>query len=367
MQTYLDFEKPIEELDLKIIELKEQNLEYPSEETITQIAEAEQLIKNIYKKIFSTITPWQKTQISRHPERPKTQDYIDNLITDFFELAGDRSFAEDKAITGGFGRFRGQSVLVLGHEKGHDTNSRIKHNFGMPKPEGYRKAIRLMKLAEQFDMPVISFVDTPGAYPGLGAEQRGQGDAIAKATECCLSLGVPIIVVIIGEGGSGGAVAIGTGNNVLMLENSIYSVISPEGCSSILWKDSSKAPEAAEALKLTAADMLKVDVIDKIIPEPLGGGHRNRSKVIEDTGNAIEEYLKALSNQHGNELKHSRQERYLQIGRNGLFSEKTSAANEALDSKFGKIREPKNFIKHPVFIGLIAIIGIAALGFYWFN
>jgi len=235
----------------------------------------------------------------------------------------------------------------------------------MPKPEGYRKAIRLMKLAEQFDMPVISFVDTPGAYPGVGAEQRGQADAIAKATECCLSLGVPIIVVIIGEGGSGGAVAIGTGNNVLMLENSIYSVISPEGCSSILWKDSSKAPEAAEALKLTAEDMLKVDVVDKVISEPIGGGHRNRSKVIEDTGIAIDEFLTTLSNQHGNQLKHSRQERYLQIGRSGLFSEKTSAANAVLDSKYGHVRETNNLIKKPIFITSIVVLTIVAVSIYY--
>jgi acetyl-CoA carboxylase carboxyl transferase subunit alpha len=365
MQIYLDFEKPIQELDLKIEELKTKNLEFPSEDILKEISETEQQINIAYKKIFSNITAWQKTQISRHPHRPKTKDYIEGLITDFFELAGDRTFAEDKAITAGFGRFRGQSVLVMGHEKGHDTNSRIEHNFGMPKPEGYRKATRLMKLAEQFDMPVISFVDTPGAYPGVGAEQRGQADAIAKATECCLSLGVPIIVVIIGEGGSGGAVAIGTGNNVLMLENSIYSVISPEGCSSILWKDSSKAPEAAEALKLTADDMLKVDVVDKVISEPIGGGHRNRSKVIEDTGNAIDEYLKTLSNQHGNQLKHSRQERYLQIGRSGLFSDKTSAANAVLDSKYGHVRENNNLFKNPIFISSLALLAIVAVVVYF--
>lgn len=364
MQTYLDFEKPIQELDQKIEELKFKNSEFPSDDILKEISETEQEIKNTYKKIFSNITAWQKTQISRHPERPKTKDYIEGLITDFFELAGDRNFAEDKAITGGFGRFKGKPVLVLGHEKGNDTNSRIEHNFGMPKPEGYRKAIRLMKLAEQFDMPVISFVDTPGAYPGVGAEQRGQADAIAKATNCCLSLGVPIIAVIIGEGGSGGAVAIGTGNNVLMLENSIYSVISPEGCSSILWKDSSKAPEAAEALKLTAEDMVKVDVVDKIISEPMGGGHRNRNKVIEDTGDAIDEFLQILSNQHGNQLKHARQERYLQIGRTGLFLDKTSAANDVLDNKYGHIRRNKSLLRVPMLIGFGSILILSLLIYY---
>ena len=366
MQTYLDFEKPIQELDLKIKELRSKNVEFPSDDIQNEITETERQIHSVYKKIFSNISSWQKTQISRHPERPKTKDYIDGLITDFFELSGDRAFAEDKAITGGFGRFKGKPVLVMGHEKGHDTNSRIEHNFGMPKPEGYRKAIRLMKLAEQFDMPVISFIDTPGAYPGVGAEQRGQAEAIAKATECCLSLGVPIIVIIIGEGGSGGAVAIGTGNNVLMLENSIYSVISPEGCSSILWKDSTKAPEAAEALKLTAEDMLKVDIVDKIIPEPIGGGHRNREKVIEDTGNAIEEFLQTLSNQHGNQLKHSRQERYLQIGRSGLFSDKITTANAVLDNKYGQVREPKKLLMRPILLVIFIISTMIMLFTLWF-
>ena len=345
MNTYLDFEKPIKSLDARISDLKKLNENEPSENHTEEIKKIEVEIDSTYRNIISNITPWQRTQISRHPERPKTKDYINNLITNFFPLSGDRTFSEDKAIIGGFGIFRGRSVLVIGHEKGHDTTSRIAHNFGMPKPEGYRKAQRLMKLAEQFDIPVISFVDTPGAYPGVGAEQRGQSEAIAKTTECCLSLGVPIIVVVIGEGGSGGAVAIGTGNNVLMLENAVYSVISPEGCSSILWKDTSKTTEAAAALKLTASDMLKIDVIDKIIPEPIGGAHRHHNITMTNTGNAIEECLNSLSNQHGNELKHSRQERYLQIGRSGLFSEKVSAANIALDNKFGKFRKQKNNYK----------------------
>ena len=341
MNTYLEFEKPIEPLDNRILELKRLNENTPSESLLEEITKVEQEINDTYEKIFSNITPWQRTLISRHPDRPKTKDYIESLIQDFFPLAGDRTFADDKAITGGFGKFRGKSVLVLGHEKGNDTSSRIIHNFGMPRPEGYRKAQRLMKIAEQFDIPVISFVDTPGAYPGVGAEQRGQSEAIAKTTECCLSLGVPIVVAIIGEGGSGGAVAIGTGNNVLMLENSIYSVISPEGCSSILWKDTSKTIEAASALKLTANDMLKIDVIDKIISEPLGGAHRHQSRVVEDIGDAIEECLNILSNQHGNDLKHARQERYLQIGRSGLFSEKLSTANTVLDNKYGKVTSKK--------------------------
>ena len=324
----------------------------------------------IRDRIYSSISPWQRTLVARHPQRPKTREYIQNLIEDFFPLSGDRFFSEDKAILGGFGKFRGKTVLVLGHEKGHDTTSRIEHNFGMPRPEGYRKAQRLMKLAEDFDIPVISFVDTPGAYPGVGAEQRGQSEAIAKTTECCLSLGVPIIAIIIGEGGSGGAVAIGTGNTVLMLENSIYSVISPEGCSSILWKDNTKTVEAASALKLTAEDMLKIDVIDEIVKEPTGGAHRNPHRAIESVGDEIEKYLNLLSNQHGNDLKHARQERYLQIGRSGLFSEKTTAANTVLDEKFGKSGNKKRFYNS--FLGRIVLGAILAMLFtgiltYLFN
>ncbi len=357
MNTYLEFEKPIEELDNKVHELKSLNDNAPSDNLLEEITQVEDKINETYKKIYSSISPWQRTLIARHPQRPKTREYIQNLIEDFFPLSGDRFFSEDKAILGGFGKFRGKTVLVIGHEKGHDTTSRIEHNFGMPRPEGYRKAQRLMKLAEEFDIPVISFVDTPGAYPGVGAEQRGQSEAIAKTTECCLSLGVPIVAIIIGEGGSGGAVAIGTGNTVLMLENSIYSVISPEGCSSILWKDNTKTVEAASALKLTAEDMLKIDVIDKIVKEPIGGAHRNPHRIIESVGDEIEKYLNLLSNQHGNDLKHARQERYLQIGRSGLFSDKTSAANTVLDEKFGKSGSKKRFFK-----GLLSrsILGVIA-------
>ena len=362
MNTYLEFEKPIESLDNRILELRSLNEDAPSETLLEEISNVEHEINDTYRKIFSNITPWQRTLIARHPDRPKTKHYVENLIEDFFPLAGDRSFSDDKAIVGGFGNFRGKSVLIIGHEKGYDTSSRIEHNFGMPRPEGYRKAQRLMRLAEQFDIPVISFVDTPGAYPGVGAEQRGQAEAIAKTTECCLSLGVPIVAVIIGEGGSGGAVAIGTGNNVLMLENSVYSVISPEGCSSILWKDTSKTIEAASALKLTANDMLKIDVVDKIISEPSGGAHRHHLKVIEDTGDAIEECLNILSNQHGNDLKHARQERYLQIGRSGLFSEKLSTANTVLNNKYGIIKDKKIFNKNIllqlVLLGVFLFISI---------
>ena len=370
MTTYLEFEKPIEVLDSKIVELKSLNDSAPSEDMLDKISKVELEISDTYKKIYSNISPWQRTLVARHPDRPKTKQYIEHLIEDFFPLSGDRAFSDDKAIIGGFGKFRGKSVLVIGHEKGHDTTSRIEHNFGMPRPEGYRKAQRLMKLAEEFDIPVISFVDTPGAYPGVGAEQQGQSEAIAKTTECCLSLGVPIVAVIIGEGGSGGAVAIGTGNTVLMLENSIYSVISPEGCSSILWKDNSKTVEAASALKLTANDMLKIDVIDKIIQEPSGGAHRNRLIAMNNVGDQIEEYLNILSNQHGNDLKHARQERYLQIGRSGLFSDTLTTANSVLDEKYGKASDRKKF-KNSTFFRAIAAFAITifsvGLAYYLFS
>ena len=367
MNTYLEFEKPIEALDNKIFELKSLNDNSPSEEVLEEITKVEKKINETFISIYSSITPWQRTLVARHQERPKTKQYINNLIEDFFPLSGDRFFGDDKAIIGGFGKFRGNTVLVLGHEKGNDTSSRISHNFGMPRPEGYRKAQRLMRLAEEFDVPVISFVDTPGAYPGVGAEQRGQSEAIAKTTECCLSLGVPIIAVIIGEGGSGGAVAIGTGNTVLMLENSIYSVISPEGCSSILWKDNTKTVEAASALKLTAEDMLRIDVIDKVIKEPIGGAHRNPGKAIQDVGDEIEKYIKLLSNQHGNDLKHSRQERYLQIGRSGLFSNKITTANTVLNEKYGisnNKRNKKLALIAKIFFAFLAIILLPILFYY---
>ena len=370
MNTYLEFEKPVEALDNKIYELKSLNERSPSENLLEEITQVENKINETYKKIYSSITPWQRTLVARHPERPKTKEYISNLIEDFFPLSGDRFFSDDKAIQGGFGRFRGKSVLVIGHEKGHDTTSRIEHNFGMPRPEGYRKAQRLMKLAEDFNIPVVSFIDTPGAYPGVGAEQRGQSEAIAKTTECCLSLGVPIVAVIIGEGGSGGAVAIGTGNTVIMLENSIYSVISPEGCSSILWKDNTKTVEAASALKLTAEDMLKIDVIDKIVQEPTGGAHRNPHRAIESVGDEIEKYLNLLSNQHGNDLKHARQERYLQIGRSGLFSEKVTTANTLLDEKFGKSGNKKRFYKgflRRILLGIITFVLFIGILTYLFS
>ena len=314
MHNFLDFEKPVAELEGKIEELRrlpDSGDPKIAEEVSKLQGKAEKLLRQTYSKL----TAWQKTQVARHPDRPHTLDYIGALIEDFTPLAGDRTFAEDHAIISGLGRFRGSSVVVIGHEKGTDTKTRIHHNFGMAKPEGYRKAQRLMKLADQFKLPVITLVDTPGAYPGVDAEARGQAEAIARSVETCLGLKVPLVSVIIGEGGSGGAIALAAANTVLMLEYSIYSVISPEGCASILWRDSNNAAEvAAEALKLTSADLEELGVIDEVIPEPLGGAHHCPAETIATVGDAIEQALKELSSLDGGMLKVRRREKYLELG-----------------------------------------------------
>jgi acetyl-CoA carboxylase carboxyl transferase subunit alpha len=279
-------------------------------------------VKSLEKKaakslsdLYQNLDPWQKAQVARHPERPHATDYIGSLITEFTPMAGDRKFAEDFAVIGGLGRFRGEPVMVIGQEKGNDTASRLKRNFGMARPEGYRKAVRLMELAERFGLPVITLVDTAGAYPGIDAEERGQAEAIARATDCCLGLGVPLVSVIIGEGGSGGAIAIATANTVLMLEHAIYSVISPEGAASILWRDAARAKDAAAAMKITAQDLKKLGIIDEIISEPLGGAHRGRADVIAATGEALSRTLKAYRNVSGDVLRTQRREKFLAIGR----------------------------------------------------
>ena len=287
IRTYLPFEKPILELESKVAELKTLQAEGKGVQIGDEIAKLEQKAKAALVDIYAKLTPWQKTLVARHPERPHCLDFVRGLIEDFTPLAGDRYFAEDEAIIGGMGRFRGRSVMILGHEKGSDTESRIRHNFGMAKPEGYRKAVRLMDMADRFNMPVITFIDTPGAYPGIGAEERGQAEAIARSTECCLRLGVPIVSVVVGEGGSGGAIAIATANRILMLEHAIYSVISPEGAASIIWRDSNKKEEAATNMKITAQDLDQLGVIDVIIREPVGGAHRDQDQVIASAGNAI--------------------------------------------------------------------------------
>ena len=318
MRNYLEFEKGLAEIEGKAEELRamaRQNPEMNVEDEAKALdVKAEALIKELYGEL----TPWRKCQVARHPDRPHCIDYIDALFQEYTPLAGDRNFADDHAIMGGLARFNDRPVVVIGHEKGHDTNTRIERNFGMARPEGYRKATRLMDLADRFKLPVIAIVDTQGAYPGKGAEERGQSEAIARATEKCLQIGVPLVSVIIGEGGSGGAVAFAAADKLAMLEHAVYSVISPEGCAAILWKDSEKMREAAEALRLTAQDLKKLSVADLVIPEPVGGAHRDSEGTIKNVGKAIEDLLKQLEDKDGAKLVAARRQRYLDLGRSEL-------------------------------------------------
>ncbi len=316
MRTYLDFEKPIAELEGRIDDLRATTGSDVGDEVRKLEGKALKLLTDTY----SSLTSWQKTSVARHQSRPHFSDYVAGLMEDFTALAGDRVFGEDEAIIGGPASFRGRSVMAIGHEKGRDTDSRLKHNFGMARPEGYRKAIRLMEMAERFNMPVITLVDTPGAYPGLGAEERGQAEAIATSTEKCLGLRVPIVSAIVGEGGSGGAIALAAANRVLMFQHAVYSVISPEGCASILWKDAaakgeSKAKDAAEAMKISAQELLKLGIIDGIVEEPLGGAHRDPAVAIERLGDAIEAEIHDLEDLSPETLKAMRREKFLAIGR----------------------------------------------------
>jgi acetyl-CoA carboxylase carboxyl transferase subunit alpha len=315
IRTYLDFEKPIAELESKVAELKAISDDGGSVSISEEITKLQQKAQAALTDTYAKLSPWQKTQVARHPSRPHAFDYINDLIEEFTPLAGDRYFAEDAAIVGGPGRFGGRSVMVIGHEKGSDTESRIKHNFGMARPEGYRKAVRLMEMADKFGMPVITLVDTAGAYPGIGAEERGQAEAIARSTDCCLSLGVPLITVVIGEGGSGGAVAIATANRILMLEHAIYTVASPEAAASILWRDSARAIDAATSMKITAQDLMQLKAIDVIVPEPLGGAHRDPARTTRVTGEAISKALAEFSGRTPAEIRKQRHERFLAIGR----------------------------------------------------
>lgn len=315
---YLEFEKPLAEIEGKAEELRAM-ARSNSEMDVAKEAEAldrkaEALLKDLYKDL----TPWRKCQVARHPDRPHCRDYIDALFTEYTPLAGDRNFADDHAVMGGLARFNDRAVMVIGQEKGHDTKSRIERNFGMARPEGYRKAIRLMEMANRFGLPVITLVDTPGAYPGKGAEERGQAEAIARSTQKCLEIGVPLISMVIGEGGSGGAVALATANRVAMLEHSVYSVITPEGCASILWKDAERARDAAEALRLTAQDLLRLGVVDRIVKEPLGGAQRGREAAIDAVGKAIEVMLKELSGKKPDWLVKDRRQKFLDMGAKGL-------------------------------------------------
>ena len=317
MRSYLDFEKPVAELEAKVEELRAmQSAGDGAADIAEDIGRLETKAAQALRDLYAELTPWQKTQVARHPQRPHCLDYISTLITEFVPFAGDRKFSEDQAVVGGFGRFAGESVCVIGHEKGSDTENRLKHNFGMARPEGYRKAVRLMEMADRFDIPVITLVDTAGAYPGIGAEERGQAEAIARSTDVSLNLGVPNVAVILGEGGSGGAIAIASANRVLMLEHAIYSVISPEGAASILWRDTAKAQEAATGMKITAQDMVRFGVIDSVVPEPAGGAHREPAAAVAATGEAIANALMELRGLDRETIRRQRREKFLAIGRN---------------------------------------------------
>ncbi len=315
MRSYLDFEKPVAELEAKIEELRALQAEGDAIAIGEEINRIETKAAQALEELYGELTPWQKTQVARHPQRPHCLDYVAALIADFVPLAGDRKYGEDAAIIGGFGRFRGESVCVIGHERGSDTESRLRHNFGMARPEGYRKAARLMGMADHFDIPVIALIDTAGAYPGIGAEERGQAEAIARSTEMCLQIGVPNVAAIIGEGGSGGAIAIATANRVLMLEHAIYSVISPEGAASILWRDTAKAQEAASSMKITAQDLVRFGIVDSIVPEPAGGAHRDPAATVTRTGDAIAAALAELRGLDRATVVRLRREKFLAVGR----------------------------------------------------
>jgi acetyl-CoA carboxylase carboxyl transferase subunit alpha len=314
MLTYLDFEKPIAELETRVAELRATAASSEDIDIDAEVGRLEAKANKLLRDTYAKLTPWQKAQVARHPERPHFKDYVAGIADDFLPLAGDRAYADDPAIIGGLARIDGRKVMLIGHEKGDDTASRLKHNFGMAKPEGYRKAVRLMRLADQFKIPVVTLVDTPGAFPGVEAEERGQAEAIARSTEECLGLGVPIVAVVVGEGGSGGAVAIASANRVLMFEHAVYSVISPEGCASILWRTADKAAEAAEAMKITAQELLALGVVDRIIEEPLGGAHREPDAAIGMLKGAVIEELDGCSKLSPNKLKDQRRAKFLAIG-----------------------------------------------------
>ena len=315
MISFLDFEKPIADLEARIHDLRELGGEQDGGANIEEeVAKLQDKADQLLRETYENLTPWQKVQVARHPNRPQFGDYVAGLIDDFTPLAGDRAYSDDKAITAGIGRFRGRSVMVMGHEKGSDMESRVHHNFGMARPEGYRKAARLMRLAERFNLPIITLVDTQGAYPGVGAEERGQAEAIARSTETCLDVRVPLVACVVGEGGSGGAVALATGNAVIMLEHAVYSVISPEGCASILWRSAERAQDAAVAMKVTAQDLTGLKVVDQVVEESVGGAHRNSTSTIVALGDAIEQALKGLEGKDGGTLRQHRRDKFLAMG-----------------------------------------------------
>ena len=357
MKNYLNFENEIKNLENEIEKLKDPyNQEGLSEVATQKISSTQAELDEKLKNIYSNLDPWQTTMVARHEDRPKSKFFIDNLFEDFISLSGDRHYGEDKSVLTGFAKFNGNSVLVIGQEKGEDLDSRIERNFGMMRPEGYRKTIRLMNLANKFNIPIISFIDTPGAYPGVGAEERGQAEAIAKSIECCMELKVPTIAIIIGEGGSGGAIALASSNKVIMFENAIYSVISPEGCATILWRDPKKMLDAAKAMKLSAKDLLKLKVIDEIIPEPLGGAHRDRDTMLENLKTSITQNLDYFKDLSPEEIANERKNKFLKIGRNDGFISTTEDLSSLTikKNKFENILKSKK-IQIGIGIGVILL------------
>jgi len=355
MKNYLNFETDIKNLELELEQLKDPyNQEGLSEVNTNKISQLQTSIDSKLKEIYSNLDPWQTTLVARHENRPKAKYFIENLFTDFIPLSGDRYYAEDKSVIAGLGKFEKVSVLIVGQEKGEDLETRIERNFGMMRPEGYRKVIRLMKLADKFNIPVISFIDTPGAYPGVGAEERGQAEAIAKSIECCMELKVPTISIIIGEGGSGGAIALASSNKVLMLENAIYSVISPEGCATILWRDPKKTLEASKAMKLSSKDLLSLEIIDEIIEEPTGGAHRDKDLILNNVRNSLKKNLKNFDNMSAEEIFAHRKNKFLSIGRNKGFASNANISKN-LSMKTSIIEKIKNKIQNNNFF-LVAFL-----------
>jgi len=357
MKNYLNFETDIKKLESEIEKLKDPyNQDGLSEVDTKKISESQQEIDNKLKEIYSNLDPWQTTLVARHENRPKAKFFIDNLFEDFIPLSGDRLYGEDKSVITGFAKFNEKSVLVIGQEKGDSLETRIERNFGMMRPEGYRKTIRLMKLADKFNIPIISFIDTPGAYPGVGAEERGQAEAIAKSIECCMSLTVPTFAIIIGEGGSGGAIALASSNKVIMLENSIYSVISPEGCATILWRDPTRTLDAAKAMKLSSKNLLELKVIDEIIPEPIGGAHRDRDLILENVRKSIESNLNEFFNMSGDDVLNHRKNKFLIIGRSKGFVSQLDDLS-SLSLKRNKLNEfIENFFQSKINLGVSFIV-----------
>tara|TARA_B100000767_G_scaffold187111_1_gene174526 strand:- start:253 stop:1359 length:1107 start_codon:yes stop_codon:yes gene_type:complete len=367
MKNYLNFETDIKKLESEIEKLKDPfNQDGLSEVDTKKISESQQEIDKKLKEIYSNLDPWQTTLVARHEDRPKAKFFIDNLFEDFIPLSGDRFYGEDKSVITGFAKFNEKSVLVIGQEKGDSLETRIERNFGMMRPEGYRKTIRLMKLADKFNIPIISFIDTPGAYPGVGAEERGQAEAIAKSIECCMSLSVPTFAIIIGEGGSGGAIALASSNKVIMLENSIYSVISPEGCATILWRDPTRTLDSAKAMKLSSKNLLELKVIDEIIPEPVGGAHRDRDLILDNVRKSIESNLNEFLNMSGDEVLNHRKNKFLIIGRSKGFASQLDDLN-TLSMKRNKLNEfIENFFQSKINLGIsfIAVSLIVYLIFF---